>query len=106
MLNLDVMVSVDTALLHLAGSLDMPTFGLIPSFNTDWRWMLDRVNTPWYPQMTLYRQDRERSWAPTLARLRSDLELTVKAHDPIFTRSYNPASDAHSNAYEVAAALD
>ncbi len=59
--NLDVLVSVDTATLHLAGAMGLPALGLIAHDN-DWRWMLDRGDSPWYPSLTLIRQPGFRRW--------------------------------------------
>ena len=49
---LDLVISVDTAVAHLSGALNIPTWTLIP-FNCDYRWMRSRVDTPWYPSMRL-----------------------------------------------------
>ncbi len=52
---LDLVVTIDTAMAHLAGGLEVPVWVLL-SFAADWRWQLDRVDSPWYPAMRLYRQ--------------------------------------------------
>jgi ADP-heptose:LPS heptosyltransferase len=70
--NLDLLISVDTSMAHLAGALGKPVWTLLP-FAPDWRWMLDRTDTPWYPSMRLYRQRRRKDWVETLQRVRSDL---------------------------------
>jgi tetratricopeptide (TPR) repeat protein len=70
--NLDLLISVDTSVAHLAGALGKPVWTLLP-FAPDWRWMLDRSDTPWYPSMRLYRQQRRKDWAEVLARVRCDL---------------------------------
>ena len=59
--NLDLVISVDTAVAHLAGALAKPVWVLLP-FAPDWRWMLDRRDSPWYPTMTLFRQRRMGEW--------------------------------------------
>lgn len=59
--NLDLVVTVDTALAHLAGALGVPTFLMVPRFN-DWRWLWDRDDTPWYPSVRLFRQDKPCDW--------------------------------------------
>jgi hypothetical protein len=69
---LDLVVTVDTSVAHLAGALGKPVWILLP-YVPDWRWMLDRADSPWYPTAKLYRQDADRDWAPVLARVRSDL---------------------------------
>ena len=59
--NMDLVISVDTAVLHLAGAMGKPTWALLP-FAPDWRWMLNRQDSPWYPTMRLFRQDRQGDW--------------------------------------------
>jgi tetratricopeptide (TPR) repeat protein len=68
----DLVISVDTSIAHLAGALGKPTWVLLP-FSPDWRWLLGRNDSPWYPSMTLYRQDRYDDWSGPLARIASDL---------------------------------
>ncbi len=63
---LDAVVTVDTSVAHLAASLGKPTFVLLP-FNPDWRWLLGRSDTPWYPSMRLFRQKAIDAWEPALA---------------------------------------
>jgi len=58
---LDVVISVDTMTAHLAGALGVNTWTLLP-FEADWRWMLDRPDSPWYPTMRLFRQREEGEW--------------------------------------------
>jgi tetratricopeptide (TPR) repeat protein len=62
MQNLDLIITVDTAAVHLAGALARPTFLLLP-FVPDWRWLLDRADSPWYPSVTIFRQPRIGDWA-------------------------------------------
>lgn len=73
LLNLDLLISVDTSIAHLAGALDRPVWTLLP-FAPDWRWMREREDSPWYPSMRLYRQQRRKSWTEPLMRVRADLE--------------------------------
>ena len=73
LLNLDLLISVDTSVAHLAGALGRPVWTMLP-FAPDWRWMLDRPDTPWYPSMRLYRQARRKDWAEVLQRVRGDIE--------------------------------
>jgi ADP-heptose:LPS heptosyltransferase len=63
---LDLVISVDTAVAHLAGALAHPAWVLLPAM-PDWRWMLDREDSPWYPTMRLVRQDRAGDWAGPIA---------------------------------------
>lgn len=60
---LDLVIAVDTAVVHVAGALNKRCWTLIPYYATDWRWMLERKDTPWYPSLRLFRQDATGSWA-------------------------------------------
>jgi ADP-heptose:LPS heptosyltransferase len=64
---LDRLVAVDTSLAHLAGALGRPVSILLP-FAPDWRWLLGRSDTPWYPSVTLHRQDRPGDWDSAVAK--------------------------------------
>lgn len=70
--NLDLVVSVDTAVAHLAGALGKP-LKLLLWRCADWRWGADRVDSAWYPDVTTYRQDKAGDWGPPLDRLAADL---------------------------------
>ncbi len=70
---LDVVLSVDTSVAHLAGAMGLPTWLMLP-FLPDWRWLLDRDDSPWYPTVLLFRQSESRSWEPVLARVASKLQ--------------------------------
>ncbi|MHB1687858.1 MAG: tetratricopeptide repeat protein [Ignavibacteriaceae bacterium] len=75
-LNLDLLITVDTSLAHLAGALGKSVWLLI-ALSPDWRWMLDRDNTPWYPAMKLYRQTRPYDWVSVFERVNEDLSLLI-----------------------------
>jgi len=70
--NLDLVITVDTSMGHLAGALGKPTWILIPKA-ADWRWMLDREDSPWYPSVRLFRQQKPGVWAEPMARLHAAL---------------------------------
>jgi len=69
---LDLIITVDTSVCHLAGALGKPVWVLLP-WVTDWRWMLGREDNPWYPTMRLYRQKRDEAWPPIIAGIARDL---------------------------------
>lgn len=69
---MDLVITVDTALAHLAGALGIPTFLLI-SFIPDWRWLLGRTDSPWYPTIRLFRQTAPSDWASAIRDLASQL---------------------------------
>ena len=64
----DLVITVDTSVAHLAGALGRPTFVLVP-FCPDWRWMLARADSPWYPSLRLFRQPVAGDWESVIARV-------------------------------------
>ncbi len=70
--NLDLVISVCTAVAHLAGALGKPVWTLL-SFVSDWRWFLERSDSPWYPTMRLFRQNSHGDWYNVLVRVRQEL---------------------------------
>jgi len=70
--NLDLVIAVDTSVVHLAGALAKPVWVLLP-FVPDWRWLLDREDSPWYPTARLFRQDQTRGWDNVVARVHGAL---------------------------------
>jgi len=70
---MDVVISVDTSVAHLAGALGKPTWVLLPHI-PDWRWLLNREDSPWYPTMRLYRQGESKSWMPVLEKLAKNIK--------------------------------
>lgn len=70
---LDLLITVDTAVVHLAGAMGKPAWLLIP-FDPDWRWLLGREDSPWYPSLKMYRQSQPRDWAGVAARTATDVK--------------------------------
>lgn len=68
----DVVISVDTSVVHLSGALGRPTWVLVP-FCPDWRWMLEREDSPWYPSARLFRQPTLGDWDSVIARVEEEL---------------------------------
>lgn len=71
--NLDLMISVDTAMVHLAGALGRPVW-LLNRYESEWRWMSGREDSPWYPNVRLFNQAKPLEWDEVVARLRAALE--------------------------------
>jgi tetratricopeptide (TPR) repeat protein len=74
---LDLVISVDTSVAHLAGALAKPVWILLP-YNPDWRWLLDRSDSPWYPTARLFRQNGAQSWADVMTHVRCALDEFVR----------------------------
>jgi len=75
---LDLVISVDTMVAHLAATLGKPVWTLLP-FAADWRWQLEREDSLWYPSMRLFRQDQPGQWASVVARVANCLQAGVEA---------------------------
>ncbi|MDR3423858.1 MAG: tetratricopeptide repeat protein [Alphaproteobacteria bacterium] len=74
--NLDLVISVDTAVAHLAGALGKPVW-LLNRFDTCWRWLLNRDDSPWYPTLRLFRQPESGDWASVVERVRGELKRLI-----------------------------
>jgi len=85
-MNLSAVVSVDTSIAHLAGALGLPLSLLLP-FNPDWRWLLNRSDSPWYKTARLYRQPAPGQWAPAIDDLLQDLQTLFFVSPPDHDRS-------------------
>ncbi len=69
---MDLVISVDTSVVHLAGAMGKQAWLLLPHI-PDFRWLLDRDDSPWYPTVRLFRQDERREWLPVLDRVKNEL---------------------------------
>jgi tetratricopeptide (TPR) repeat protein len=97
---LDLVISVDTAVVHMAGALNKPVWTLLP-FVPDWRWMLEREDSPWYPSMRLFRQPKIKDWDSVFALIKNELEkldgnpkdiklVTKSDNNPTMYNAQNP----------------
>jgi tetratricopeptide (TPR) repeat protein len=75
--NLDLLICCDTAVAHLAGALGRPVW-LAVNAVADWRWLLERTDSPWYPSVTVYRQPSRGDWAGLFAKMAGDLERLAR----------------------------
>ena len=69
---LELVVAVDTSVVHLAGAMGKPVWVMLP-YAPDWRWLLDRADSPWYPTARLFRQSADRCWEPVMAQIAAEL---------------------------------
>jgi Tfp pilus assembly protein PilF len=78
---LDLVICIDTAIAHLAGAMSKPCWVLLPASGTDWRWLRERTDSPWYPGvMRLFRQTKASDWAATIGEVAQALETWVDEH--------------------------
>ena len=75
--NLDLVISVDTSVVHLAGALGRPAWVLLPAV-TDWRWLLGREDNPWYPTIRLFRQKATGRWDEVIGRVAQCLAVLAR----------------------------
>ena len=92
--NLDLIISVDTAVVHLAGALRKPVWNLL-HFAPDWRWMLNRDDSQWYPEMRLFRQAKLNDWTSLFKQVKEALLEKVNGSRTI-TTEYNENALQHS----------
>jgi ADP-heptose:LPS heptosyltransferase len=72
-------ITVDTSVAHLAAALGRPTWILLPR-NPDWRWLLSRDDSPWYPTVRLFRQSESREYGSVIERVRTELVAAAAKH--------------------------
>jgi tetratricopeptide (TPR) repeat protein len=78
--NLDLLISVDTSVVHLGGAMGAPTWTLL-AYTPDWRWLKDRDDSPWYPGMRLFRQQKNGDWAGVIATVKAELKIMLERLD-------------------------
>jgi hypothetical protein len=76
MSSLDLIISSDTSIVHLAGALGKPVWVLLPA-NPDWRWLLGRDDSPWYPTARLFRQTSDGDWRSVVDQVRAELRKAI-----------------------------
>lgn len=87
LLQMDLVITCDTGVAHLAGALDVPTWILLPK-HPDWRWLLDRADSPWYPSVKLFRQKRFGDWDDVFGRMIERLKVRARrGHEEAFNGS-------------------
>lgn len=87
--NLDVVVSVDTSVAHLAGAMGKPVL-LLDRYDNCWRWLSGRADSPWYPTLRIFRQKRLCEWEPVMMRVVTAVNAMAKAHAARANRPYPP----------------
>jgi tetratricopeptide (TPR) repeat protein/SAM-dependent methyltransferase len=87
--NLDLLITVDTSVAHLAGAMGKPVWLLLP-FSPDWRWLLERDDSPWYPSMRLFRQAEPGTWGAVLQQVAEELAALAGVKAPSAPRNAAP----------------
>ena len=87
---IDLLITVDTAIAHLAGTIGLPVW-VMTQFYADWRWLLNREDSPWYPSMKLFRQSQFGSWDEVVQRIGRELEILSVRHSAQKKGGNNPA---------------
>lgn len=94
MKNLDLVISVDTATVHMAGGLGVPTWMLLPE-PADWRWMSRASDTPWYPHMRMFRQPQPDDWKSVIELVAQEVRQLIEHRQPA------PSTPAHEHTHLV-----
>ncbi len=80
--NLDLVITVDTSIAHLAGALGIPTWLILP-YKADWRWMKDYTHSPYYPTMYIFRASRNEPWQSVISTIADTLSLSLTSHQGV-----------------------
>ena len=80
MANMDLIITVDTAVAHLAGAMGLPAWVMLP-FSADFRWLIGREDSPWYPSLRLFRQPRAGDWVSVVERVAAELRDKVASRN-------------------------
>jgi len=91
---LDLVITIDNSTAHFAGALGVPTWVLLP-FNPDWRWLLNRDDSPWYPSIRLFRQQESGNWTPVF----NEVHQALKEYPIIKTRTVNLSATVLATAH-------
>ena len=78
---MDLVISVDTSVAHLDGALAVHVWIMLP-YSPDWRWMIERNDSPWYPTARLFRQNKQRKWDDVVHHVNSELLKLFKCSAP------------------------
>jgi ADP-heptose:LPS heptosyltransferase len=73
---MDLVITIDTSVAHLAGAMGKPVWILL-HYNRDWRWLLDRDDSPWYPTAKLFRQQEIGNWAGVIDQVKNELRTAI-----------------------------
>jgi len=96
--NLDFVISVDTSVAHLAGALGKEVWLMLP-FIPDWRWLMDREDSPWYPSMKLFRQDEKSTWQDVVERMKKELIQIVETKFGNIVTDYEQSLIVNTKSY-------
>ena len=87
MKELDLVITVDTSIAHLAGALGTAVWVFLPRV-AEWRWMLERADSPWYPSMRLFRQKEKRVWHDVISDVAQELKACIESNNNAVDRAY------------------
>lgn len=85
-MNTDIVITVDTSVAHLAAALGKEVWVLIP-YAPDWRWLMNTEKSPWYPNVTLFRQPKPHDWTGALLKVKKELQTKIKQHEKRLSRA-------------------